>query len=260
MTEPAYQQSPYPLVLALSVALFLHVALATLVNSWLSLSEPDRPEPTVRVRIAMAGAQPSANPAQSVPETARAASDAPPEPQSDAEEEGSPPADASTDGATDRSPEKSSAEPDSQPQSRARKDATTQPEQTADRAQTIRVPGTDSPITGPDADAPVTRLSHDEARRRSDYEIALWEKIAQQVTYTPSMAEMEEPREVVVDLRLMANGALRRARVETSSGLEALDGIAREAALAATPFPEPPEGRRRFSVRLIFEPDARQAP
>ncbi|MGM0449661.1 MAG: energy transducer TonB family protein [Pseudomonadota bacterium] len=257
MTEPAYQQTPYPLVLALSVALFLHVALATLVNSWLSLPEPDRSEPTVRVRIAMAGAQPSTSQAQTVPETTRAASATQPEPQTDTEEESSLPADASTEGDTDRSPEQASADPDPQPEARAQKDTTTQSEQTVDRAQIIQVPGTDSPVTGSDADTPVTRLSQDEVRQRSDYEIALWEKIAQQVAYTPSMAEMRKPREVVLDLRLMANGALRRARIETSSGLETLDGIAREAALAATPFPEPPEGRRRFSVRLIFEPDAR---
>ena len=259
MTEPAYQQTPYPLILALSVALFLHVVLATLVSGWLSLPDPDRPEPTVRVRIAMPGAQPGASPVETVPETSRAESGTPPNAgEETGEADSSPsPAAASTLGDTKRAPEETGTVSDPSPESRTPKETPSQSEQAPAQPETARSPGTDSPVTGTETDTPVTRLSREDARQRSDYEITLWEKIAQQVEYTPLMAELEEPGEVVLDLRLMANGALRRARIETSSGIEGLDAIAREAALAATPFPKPPEGRRRFSVRLIFEPGAR---
>lgn len=230
MTEPAYQQTPYPLMLSLSVALFLHVVMATLVNGWLSLPEPDQSEPTVRVRIAVQGAQPSVNANATTPDTTRT---------------DTPPADATTSGDTEQRPEAPHSEPDPQPESNTQ-------EQT--NAESARNPGSDSPLAGSDAEASITRLSQDDVQQRSDYEIALWEKIAQQVGYTPLLTELDQPREVTLNLRLMTNGALRRARVEASSGFEELDGMAREAALAATPFPEPPENQRRFSVRLIFEP------
>lgn len=239
MTEPAYQQTPYPLMLSLSVALFLHVVMATLVNGWLSLPEPDQSEPTVRVRIAVQGAQPSVNANATTPDTTRT---------------DTPPADATTPGDTEQRPEAPRAEPDPQPESNPQEQTHASPAATATNAESARNPGSDSPVAGSDAEASITRLSQNDVQQRSDYEIALWEKIAQQVGYTPLLTELDQPREVILNLRLMTNGALRRARVEASSGFEELDGMAREAALAATPFPEPPENQRRFSVRLIFEP------
>lgn len=115
MTEPAYQQTLYPLILALSVALFLHVALATLMSGWLSLLDPDRPEPTVRVRIAMPGTRPSVSPVETVPDTTRADSSTPSEPRNESGEAGTSPADATTPGDTKRTPEAASAVPDPPP-------------------------------------------------------------------------------------------------------------------------------------------------
>ncbi|WP_295717748.1 TonB family protein [uncultured Halovibrio sp.] len=251
MTEPPNQQTPYPLVLALSVALFIHVVLGTLVNAWLSLPAPEEPAPAVSVRIAPPGSSNQRSPVQ--PESPPRTRDQK-APRDEAPETSAPEANATTPGTTDRS-----AEPTASPAGKANgKDApretAAQPEESPSPDKAASNAGHDAPANEADTRTPVTRLSQDDRRERSDYEIALWEQIAREVEYTPLLAELEEPREVVLDLRLMTNGALRRARVGTPSGIPELDGVAREAALAATPFPVPPEGRRRFSVRLIFEP------
>ena len=112
----------------------------------------------------------------------------------------------------------------------------------------------------PDEKARVTRLSRDDKRNLSEYEIQLWEKIAGEIRYEPALAEISEPRGVTLELRLMANGALRRARIMESSGQDALDNLGRQAALSASPYPEPPDGSSRFRVRLIFQPPDREAP
>lgn len=250
MTEPPNQQTLYPLVLALSVALFIHVVLATLANAWLSLPAPDEPAPVVSVRIAPSGGRDQPSPAQ--PQPAPRATEQHARPKASTESS-APTADATTRGETDRTrePEASPAgepreqNPERQPP--AQHDAPASPAPPASSA------GTDSPSSAR-TDTLVTRLSRKDRRERSDYEIALWERIAREVEYTRLLEELKEPREVILDLRLMVNGALRRVRVNTSSGMAELDGVARQAALAATPFPEPPEGRRRFSVRLVFEP------
>jgi protein TonB len=60
-----------------------------------------------------------------------------------------------------------------------------------------------------------------------------------------------------VELQLLGNGALTRARVLTSTGIERIDEAAYRAALAASPYPQPPNGgasRNRFEVELLFTP------
>ena len=250
MTEPSNQQTFYPLVLALSVALFVHVVFGTLVNAWLSLPAPDEPAPVVSVRIAPSGGSSPLSPAPSTPAPRITDRQTQPEKPANAS---APKADATTRGETDRAAE-SEDSPTADANEQAPKQATTpQTDAPASPAAPASTPGNDTPADG-QTDTLVTRLSQNDRQERSDYEIALWERIAREVEYTRSLEGLEEPREVVLDLRLMANGALRRARVATSSGTPEIDGVAREAALAAPPFPEPPEGRRRFSVRLIFEP------
>ena len=112
----------------------------------------------------------------------------------------------------------------------------------------------------PDEDARITRLSREDARDLSDYEIRLWEKIAGEIRYEPALDNLSESRALTLELRLMDNGALRRARIVESSGSDALDRLGRQAALSASPFPEPPNGSGRFRVRLIFEPPGAEAP
>jgi len=64
-------------------------------------------------------------------------------------------------------------------------------------------------------------------------------KIAGEIRYEQALGNLEEARTVTLELRLMDNGALRRARIKESSGSEALDSLGRQAALSASPFPEP---------------------
>lgn len=246
MTELPNQQTPYPFVLALSVALFLHVTLATLVDAWLHLPAPNEPAPVVSVRIAPPGGSEGTTPSQ--PTT-------PSRPKE--QEAATPDADATTVGQTNRTSEPGSAST-SETTSPEKNRTMEQTPETPPAAESTSAVGDDSPVSSQDADTPVTRLSRDDRQQRSDYEIQLWEQVAKALEYTPLLTELDRPREIVLELRLMGNGALRRARVGTSSGSPELDGVAREAALAATPFPQPPEGRRRFRVRLIFEPARRE--
>ena len=55
----------------------------------------------------------------------------------------------------------------------------------------------------------------------------------------------------------MKNGTLTRARVTKSTGIKRIDEAAYRAALAASPYPEPPpnnESQDRFEVELVFSP------
>lgn len=250
MTEPVYQQTPYPFVLALSVALFLHVLLATAVSAWVSLPDPEEPPPNVAVRLIAGSTAPESRPARP---TSREAAEQSPPPVKETRDPGeaSKPSAASTPGDTDRDSDRSGDASDA-PGSSEAKEAPTDSEPREPEADTAP-----ASASSQGEDTPVTLLSREQTEQRSDYEIALWERIAQQVGYSRGMAKLERPSEVVLELRLMTNGALRRARVTTSSGVEELDSAAREAALEATPFPEPPDGRQRFRVRLVFEPDSR---
>ncbi|EDM47085.1 energy transducer TonB family protein [Marinobacter algicola] len=61
-----------------------------------------------------------------------------------------------------------------------------------------------------------------------------------------------------VELRLLQSGALTGAKVTKSTGFNDIDRAIYQAALLASPYPEPPEeysGRKRFRVELIFSPE-----
>lgn len=255
MSAPLNQQTAYPLLLALSVAFFLHVVVATLAHAWLSQPVPNTPAHTVSVRIAPSAGSTQTTPVK--PATSTADQDAPAQ---DTTETSAPEAAATTTGDKQRMSESTTSPTNTK--------KTAETTKAAETAQDKRNQGTNNaspddstttseanaPVSGQEPEAPVTRLSEDTKRQRSAYEITLWERIAQAVAYTPLLEELQRPRKVVLALRLMRNGALRQVRVTTSSGTPGLDEVAREAALAATPFPNPPEGRRRFNVRLVFEP------
>lgn len=96
----------------------------------------------------------------------------------------------------------------------------------------------------------------------SPYELTIRRAIARELRYTASMAELESPRRLMLEIELMDNGILRRASVTETSGDDSLDYQARQAALVASPFPAVPEEQqeRRFTVELRFTPasDARK--
>lgn len=71
----------------------------------------------------------------------------------------------------------------------------------------------------------------------------------------PSISSLRQTAAVTLELRLLANGALTRARVVDSTGFESLDKAAYKAALAASPYPAPEgEASDRFRVQLLFTP------
>ncbi|WP_228704509.1 energy transducer TonB family protein [Marinobacter antarcticus] len=60
-----------------------------------------------------------------------------------------------------------------------------------------------------------------------------------------------------MELYLLGSGALTRARVIRSTGIEQIDSAAYRAALSASPYPEPTpdqSGKSRFEVKLVFAP------
>ncbi|SNC76194.1 protein TonB [Marinobacter sp. es.048] len=73
----------------------------------------------------------------------------------------------------------------------------------------------------------------------------------------PAMRSLTETVAMEVELQLLGNGALTRARVLKSTGIKTIDEAAYRAALAASPYPQPPKdggSRNRFEVELLFTP------
>ncbi len=72
----------------------------------------------------------------------------------------------------------------------------------------------------------------------------------------PAIAQLSEPVAMEIELQLLTNGALTRARVVKSTGLARIDDAAYRASLAASPYPEPPVGgQSRFEIELVFSPN-----
>ena len=71
----------------------------------------------------------------------------------------------------------------------------------------------------------------------------------------PAMSELRETVVMTLELRILDNGALTRARIQESTGITRIDQAAYRAALAASPYPRP-EGEKsdRFEVKLVFTP------
>ncbi len=73
----------------------------------------------------------------------------------------------------------------------------------------------------------------------------------------PAIRQLTDKVAMEIELQLLGNGALTRARVLKSTGIERIDDAAYRASLAASPYPEPPADRQdqnRFEVELIFTP------
>jgi len=73
----------------------------------------------------------------------------------------------------------------------------------------------------------------------------------------PAIAQLRHTARMEIELQLMKNGALTRARLLKATGIANVDEAAYRAALAASPYPEPPEESEngaRFEVELVFSP------
>ena len=242
----------YRIILAVSLALFIHVLLAMMVRTWLqSTPEPEHAPLTVSVRIAPSGQSPNQSAASREDRQGSRR-------QTQTSESGGRSPVVGRDNGERTAPIQ--APPETHTPGRPNLSPATPESGSDDLASSVRqLFGRRSPETdAPAEDTQTTRLSREDTRNLSDYEIKLWEKIAGEIRYESALGNLEEARSVTLELRLMDNGALRRARIKESSGSEALDSLGRQAALAANPFPEPPDGSGRFRVRLIFEPPGDQ--
>lgn len=72
----------------------------------------------------------------------------------------------------------------------------------------------------------------------------------------PAITQLSERVAMEIELQLLNNGALTRARVLKSTGLKRIDDAAFRASLAASPYPEPPDDdQSRFEIELVFSPN-----
>ncbi|MBJ6138303.1 energy transducer TonB [Marinobacter litoralis] len=71
----------------------------------------------------------------------------------------------------------------------------------------------------------------------------------------PAISQLNETKEMTLELRILANGALTRAQVKETTGIANIDRAAYRAALSASPYPKPVgETSDRFDVKLVFTP------
>lgn len=93
------------------------------------------------------------------------------------------------------------------------------------------------------------------------YAIRLVQRIAEfQAGHSVAAAvsALPEPVTVTLDLQLLPSGTLTRATIIGSSGHDSIDRAAYRTALAASPYPEPPEDvkdRKSFQVKLTYTPE-----
>lgn len=94
---------------------------------------------------------------------------------------------------------------------------------------------------------------------RDPYRIMLATHLGRQLENEriPAMGALAKATTMAIELQLLGNGALTRARVIKSTGNQQIDGAAYRAALAASPYPEPPasnSNQHRFEIELVFTP------
>lgn len=243
----------YRIALALSSAVLAHTLLLAGLPAL-----PEQPDPAHRVRVELV----SPGTAASRPATSPAVS---------------PPADS-------RNPrfEIPPATPGSRPQRPSAEAPPTSPTRTHGRSAETETTVTEraTPAAPPTASAPA---STDSAGSRSGAPAQVAERPAPttQITETPdeqdpylirlalhlseelerlrvpAIRQLTDKVAMEIELQLLGNGALTRARVLKSTGIEGIDDAAYRASLAASPYPEPPADRQdqnRFEVELIFTP------
>ena len=241
----------YRIALAISLAIFIHVMLVLAAGSWWRTAlEPEKKTRTVRVQIAPSGTH--------APETTTASSAD--NSVSAERKSGSRGNSVSPVVTRNHSSRSAPVRVPSATRNPGRPDiSASNAEAAGERSMTSlqTLFGSASPQEKEsDEDAEITRLSQEEMQKLSDYELKLWEQIAQAVRYQEALAQLGQERSLTLEMRIMDNGALRRARITASSGSDALDRIGHRAALSASPYPKPPEGRGPFKVRLVFLPES----
>ncbi|KMQ75209.1 energy transducer TonB family protein [Marinobacter subterrani] len=109
-----------------------------------------------------------------------------------------------------------------------------------------------------ETEATITRITNSPVEQ-DPYVVTLATHLGHQLEQArvPAMRALSRIVSMEVELQLLDNGALTRARVLKSTGIDGIDEAAYRAALAASPYPRPPEGensQNRFEVELVFTP------
>ncbi len=224
----------YRIALALSTAVLAHTLLLAGLPAL-----PEQPDPAHRVRVELV----SPGTAASRPATSPAVS---------------PPADS-------RNPrfEIPPATPGSRPQRPSTEAPPTSPTRTHGRSveteTTVAERATPAtPAQVAERPAPTTQIT-ETPDEQDPYLIRLALHLSEELERlrVPAIRQLTDKVAMEIELQLLGNGALTRARVLKSTGIERIDDAAYRASLAASPYPEPPANRpdqNRFEVELIFTP------
>ncbi|MGO1461212.1 MAG: energy transducer TonB family protein [Marinobacter sp.] len=118
--------------------------------------------------------------------------------------------------------------------------------------------GSRTQVSGEEVAEEVTRITQSPVEQ-DPYLVKLAMHLATQLETQriPAIGALTDTKSMEIELQLMGNGALTRAKVITSTGNEQIDSAAHRAALSASPYPEPPPdqgGKNRFAVKLVFSP------
>ncbi|WP_148861912.1 energy transducer TonB family protein [Marinobacter fonticola] len=285
MPLPRHQngQPTYRLVLTLSVAFLLHtLILAAILHNW--ALEPTPKSSTVRFTLladrqeASKASAPSRSSAASSPAKNEPAHKTPDPYRADARPEAAPtrePAPAEqqrppTNQSESLSLEAGESHRSFSPRNSPRMDAASNPSSASSQSSMPSPPGAPSqqnsagsPVETPTPDIREDRAQLPEEEIEQDpYVSLLWRHISDELDSRPvrSIRSLKQVRTVRLELHLLESGALRRVDTVESSGKATLDLAARQSALAASPYPEPPESARdrgfRFQVELRFSPRA----
>ena len=127
----------------------------------------------------------------------------------------------------------------------------------ATAASTPTRAGEQAPLVEPQPVATATRIT-ESPDEQDPYLIKLAVHLGHELEKlrVPAIAQLSERVAMEIELQLLNNGALTRARVLKSTGLTRIDDAAYRASLAASPYPEPPVGgQSRFEIELVFSPN-----
>lgn len=232
----------YRITLAVSVALLAHTLLMAIFP--FALPEHNHNPVTVRVQLVPEGSMPSveaspaepSSPVRATPFTIEEAQ--PPEPARAVQSTSSP------------QPRKA---PEPEPVPEPEPEASSAPAPDASASQSSAAGARATPR---DENEEEVRLESEAPSERSSYLSLLVQTIARKAKI-PRLDDFEEGQtlSVELELNLMSNGALVGARITESSGNDGLDQRVYRAALAASPYPEPPESgsrQQRFRVEVRY--------
>ncbi len=251
MPEPGrhhHLPAAYRILLALSLALLLHSLVGAAVV--LNLTPASRPEPN-RVELTLVATGSARETASDASQPATAASES--SPTNPARPVPEP---------VKRGPSDNPAipEPPTQPDPASTPPA---PAQAPATASIERNAGQASPVAGEDT-AITSQLPTPEATEPPGYRHELAKRISaqmgRQTLRLPGESRRKQLEPVELEVRLMRNGALVDARVTRSSGHAGLDRSALQAALRASPYPEPPASQGSGALRYRIEFHLESAP